>query len=76
MDEYTPLLKAGIHPKIVSERLEHASIDIALDTYSHVLPGLQKAAAEGFDKMLESRVIAEDVSKMLATDPGPDNGGR
>jgi len=49
----TPLLKAGIHPKIVSERLEHANIGITLDTYSHVLPGLQKAAAERFDEMLE-----------------------
>ena len=49
----TPLLKAGIHPKIVSERLGHANIGINLDTYSHVLPGLQKAAAERFDEMLE-----------------------
>ena len=49
----TLLLKVGIHPKIVSERLEHASIGITLDTYSHVLPGLQEAAAERFDEMLE-----------------------
>ncbi len=49
----TLLLKAGIHPKIVSERLGHANIGITLDTYSHVLPGLQKAAAERFDEMLE-----------------------
>ena len=34
------MLKAGIHPKIVSERLGHANIGITLDTYSHVLPGL------------------------------------
>lgn len=31
----TLMLKAGIHPKIVSERLGHASIGITLDTYSH-----------------------------------------
>ena len=50
----TRLLKAGIHPKIVSERLGHANIGIILDTNSHVLPGLQKAAAaERFDEMLE-----------------------
>ena len=59
-----------------SERLGHANIGIALDAYSHVLLGLQKAAAERFDKMLEPRVNAEDVSKMLAKDPGPDSGGR
>ena len=35
----TLMLKAGIHPKIVSERLGHANIGITLDTYSHVLPG-------------------------------------
>ena len=72
----TLLLKAGIHPKIVSERLGHANIGITLDTYSHVLPGLQKAAAERFDKMLEPGVIAESVSKMLANDLGPDTVGR
>lgn len=42
----TELLKAGINPKIVSERLGHSSIRITLDTYSHVLPTLQKEAAE------------------------------
>lgn len=59
----TLMLKAGVHPKIVSERLGHASIRITLDIYSHVLPGLQEAAAEKFDKIFD-----EDVSKMLATD--------
>ena len=72
----TLLLKGGVHPKIVSERLGHANIGITLDTYSHVLPGLQERAAERFDEMLEPRVIAEDVSKMLAKDPGPDSTGR
>ena len=32
------LLKQGIHPEIVRERLGHASIQITLDTYSHVAP--------------------------------------
>ncbi|MGG3839703.1 site-specific integrase [Paenibacillus thiaminolyticus] len=39
----TLLLKAGIHPKIVQERLGHSSINVTLDTYSHVLPNLQEA---------------------------------
>ena len=42
----TELLKAGVNPKIVSERLGHSSIRITLDTYSHVVPTLQKDAAE------------------------------
>jgi integrase len=46
------MLKQGVHPKIVQERLGHASIQITLDTYSHVAPGLQEAAAAGFDKMV------------------------
>jgi integrase len=46
------MLKQGIHPKIVQERLGHASIQITLDTYSHVAPGLQQAAANRFDDIL------------------------
>ena len=38
-------LAAGIPTKVVSERLGHANVMITLDTYSHVLPGLQEAAA-------------------------------
>ena len=41
----TVALAAGIHPKIVSERLGHANIGITLDTYSHCLPGLSEEAA-------------------------------
>jgi integrase len=62
------MLKQGIHPKIVQERLGHASIQITLDTYSHVAPGLQQAAAEGFDRLLnhKKRLLKIMVSKMLA----------
>jgi integrase len=45
------MLKQGIHPKIVQERLGHSSIEITLDTYSHVAPGLQEAAAKRFDDL-------------------------
>jgi len=43
----------GRCPKVVSERLGHANIGITLDIYSHVLPGLQEAAAEKFDMIFE-----------------------
>ncbi len=46
------MLKQGVHPKIVQERLGHASIQMTLDTYSHVAPGLQEAAAASFDDMV------------------------
>lgn len=38
-------LAAGIHLKVVSERLGHATIAITLDTYSHVLPSMDEEAA-------------------------------
>lgn len=41
----TLMLSAGVHPKVVQERLGHASIQITLDTYSHVMPGMQEDAA-------------------------------
>ena len=63
----TLMLKAGIHPKIASERLGHSNIGITLNTYSHVLPGLQEATAEIFDKVLDENSFKDsNVSKMLA----------
>ncbi len=55
------LLKQGIHPKIVQERLGHASIQITLDTYSHVAPGLQAAAANSFDKVLTKKYNEQGI---------------
>ena len=49
------MLKQGIHPKIVQERLGHTNIQITLDTYSHVAPGLQQAAATRFDEAFSNR---------------------
>ena len=68
----TLMLKGGVHPKIVSERLGHANIGITLDTYSHVVPGLQEAAALRFDALIASEAEErEDVSKMLARNDDP-----
>jgi integrase len=47
------MLKQGIHPKVVQERLGHSTISVTLDTYSHVMPGLQEAAAKRFDEALQ-----------------------
>jgi integrase len=48
----TLLLLRGIHPKIVSERLGHARVQITLDRYSHVLPTMQKEAADQLERLL------------------------
>jgi integrase len=41
----TIALRAGVHPKIVSERLGHATVSLTLDVYSHAVPHMQKEAA-------------------------------
>lgn len=52
------LLKAGVHPKVVSERLGHSSITITLDRYSHLFPTMQQEAAEKLDDLLKSAAEA------------------
>ena len=60
----TIMLKGGVHPKIISERPGHANISITLATYSHVVPGLQEAAALRFEALLEPETNqTENVSK-------------
>jgi len=54
------MLKQGTHPKIVQERLGHASIQVTLDTYSHVAPGLQEAAAARFDQAFSGKYNAHE----------------
>lgn len=48
----TLLLLQGIHPKVVSEMLGHATVSMTLDTYSHVLPDMQKDATAALDRLL------------------------
>jgi integrase len=38
-------LEAGVHPRVVSERLGHATVSITLDTYCHVIPAMRDEAA-------------------------------
>jgi integrase len=60
----TLLLSAGIHPKVVQERLGHSQISITLDTYSHVLPSMQREAAEKMDGLMRSMSLeGKPVSK-------------
>ena len=47
----TILLMAGIHPKVVQERMGHSTIAMTLDVYSHVLPSMQQEAAEKIDSL-------------------------
>ncbi len=49
----TLLLKQGVHPKVVSERLGHSTIGITMDTYTHVLPNMQKEAALLLEQLIK-----------------------
>lgn len=42
----TALMAAGTHPKVVQERLGHSSISVTLDTYSAVIPTMQRDAID------------------------------
>jgi integrase len=62
----TIMLKQGVHPKIVQERLGHSTISTTLDTYSHVAPGLQQAAAKGFDDILNrNSSLGKELAEIL-----------
>lgn len=50
----TMLLKLGVHPKIVSERLGHTKVEITLDRYSHVLETMHRPAVEAMERLLAS----------------------
>jgi len=57
------MLKQGVHPKVVQERLGHATISTTLDLYSHVSPGLQEAAAKNFYQVINYENEKELVKK-------------
>lgn len=65
----TLLLSAGENPKIVSERLGHASTTMTLDTYSHVLPDMQDRATAKLESMLfESRHTIDTQEEIEAAE--------
>jgi integrase len=64
----TLLLRANVPAKVVSERLGHATTGITLDTYSHVLPGMQEDAAAKLDTLFAdaSTGTTEDSVKAVS----------
>jgi integrase len=66
----TLLLRQGVHPKVVQERLGHSGIAVTMDIYSHVLPGMQKDAAS----LLALRLVGSDtaISRHLQNGAGQD----
>lgn len=66
----TLLLRQGVHPKVVSERLGHASVRITLDTYSHVLPDTQEEAVRAMERALAGGRVCNPLAKRARTGRG------
>ncbi|WP_342431091.1 site-specific integrase [Neobacillus sp. FSL H8-0543] len=49
----TILLKANVHPKIVSARLGHSKISVTMDTYSHLTDSIEGIAVDTLDTLLK-----------------------
>ncbi|WP_426567184.1 tyrosine-type recombinase/integrase [Angustibacter sp. McL0619] len=65
----TAALKTGVHPKIVSERLGHASVAFTLQVYSHVLTGMDElAAAQVADHIFGAPLLAPEASPLIDGD--------
>ena len=62
-----------MHPKVVSERLGHASIGITLDTYGHAMPGMQEEAAEKIHAGLREALRAANVVAGMIASKGFEN---
>jgi integrase len=63
------LIKAGVPVKVVSERLGHANIAFTIQTYQHVLPGMQADAARTFEQL-----VLHDVLPAKSTGEGRGKG--
>jgi integrase len=64
----TAALAAGVPAKVVSERLGHATIAITLDVYSHVIPGMDAAAANAVASLI---LDGSSASEGPDRSPGP-----
>ena len=53
------LIAAGQHPKIIQERLGHASIRTTLDIYGHLIEGLDEAAADALDEAIRTGRVGD-----------------
>jgi integrase len=54
----TLALQAGLHPKVVSERLGHSSVALTLDVYSHLIPAMQQDAADVVSALIDEIATA------------------
>ncbi len=64
------LIAAGEHPKVIQQRLGHASIRTTLDTYGHLFDGLDEAAADRLDEVFRAshvdRLWTESIPQVVS----------
>ena len=65
------MLRQGVHPKIVSERLGHSTPMLTLTVYSHVTPTMQREAAAALDDLLHPQILATNVATTTPTAAWP-----
>ncbi|WP_305455495.1 site-specific integrase [Bacillus mycoides] len=56
----TVLIQQNINVKLISERLGHTDIGTTLNTYSHVLPSMQKSVAERLNELFSGSDQSSD----------------
>jgi len=66
------LLAQNVHPRVVMEILGHSGIAITMDTYSHVLPELQREAADRMDQALGYTTNQDDKEEPPEPELGMD----
>jgi integrase len=62
-------LQAGVPPKVVSERLGHATVGFTMQVYAHVIPGMQADAAKAFGELVFRKDESRDAPSG-DTEPG------
>jgi integrase len=55
-------IAAGAHPKLISARLGHSSIQITLDRYGHLFPSMEEALAEALDAAFAAPSVEENAT--------------
>jgi integrase len=65
----TLLLQAGVPIKVVSERLGHSRVAMTLDVYAHVLPAMDRAAADAIGALVGSDTVSRRQDPRCAGDP-------
>ena len=63
----TLLLQQGVNPKVVQERLGHSSIKVTMDTYSHVLPDMQRPAVDALNKIFKETFAVYGIFNIVTT---------